>query len=56
MYALRTHITSLQPAGVDLSSDDDYVASSDNNDDFLLILLPSDMMMIAFIITLGEIM
>ena len=39
-YALRTHITSLQPAVVDTSSDDEDAASSDNNDDFSLILPP----------------
>jgi len=39
-YALRTHITSLQPAVVDMSSDDEDAASSDNNDDFSLILPP----------------
>jgi len=33
-YALRTHITSLQPAVVDMSSEDEDAASSDNNDDF----------------------
>jgi len=39
-YALRAHITSLQPAVVDMSSDDEDAASSDNNDDFSLILPP----------------
>jgi len=39
-YALRTHITSLQPAVVDMSSNDDNAASSDNHDDFSLILPP----------------
>jgi len=39
-YALRTHVTSLQPVVVDMSSDDDNAASSDNHDDFSLILPP----------------
>jgi len=39
-YALRTHITSLQPGVVDMSSDDEDAASSDNNDEFSLIPPP----------------
>ena len=39
-YALCTHITSLQPAVVDMSSDDEDAESSDNNDNFSLILPP----------------
>jgi len=39
-YALRMHITSLQPSVVDLSSDDDDAESSDSNDDFSPILFP----------------
>ena len=39
-YALHTHITSLQPAVVDMSSDDEEAESSDNYDDFSLILPP----------------
>ena len=39
-YALRTHITSLQPAVVDKSSNHDDVTSSDNHDDFSLIIPP----------------
>jgi len=33
-------MSSLHPAGVELSSDDDVAASSDSNDDFSPILLP----------------
>jgi len=40
VYALRAHITSLQPAVVDMSSDDEDAALSDNKDDFSLILPP----------------
>jgi len=39
-YVLRTHITSLQPAVVDMSSDDNDAVSSDNHNDFSLILPP----------------
>jgi len=39
-HALRTHVTSLHPADVDLSSDDNAAQSSDSNDDFSTILLP----------------
>jgi len=39
-YTLRTHVTSLHPAVVDLSSDDDAAASSESNDVFSPILLP----------------
>jgi len=39
-YALRMHITSLQPSVVDLLSDDDDAESSDSNDDFSPIFFP----------------
>jgi len=39
-HDLRTYVTSLHPADVDLSSDDDAAQSSDRNDDFSPILLP----------------
>ena len=40
-YAFRTHITSLKPTVVDLSSYHDNAASSDKNDDFSNIFLSS---------------
>ena len=39
-YALRMHVTSLQPAVVDMSFDDEAALSSDSNDDFSPILIP----------------
>jgi len=39
-YALRMHVTSLNPAAVDMSSDDEAAPSSNSNDDFSPIILP----------------